>query len=109
MNTEYDGGFTQVATPQPLAEEEASSLPLPPGIVPCFVLGCGKTLPPGTYSSPLFGDVTIVAKAMYQVGLRKAQCLQPCLRALASPTFHQPSLLEGLSSQGCNADFRGSF
>uniref|UniRef100_A0A8C9JAJ9 BTB/POZ domain-containing protein KCTD7 n=1 Tax=Panthera tigris altaica TaxID=74533 RepID=A0A8C9JAJ9_PANTA len=29
--------------------------------------------------------------------------------ALASPTFHQPSLLEGLSSQGCNADFRGSF
>lgn len=35
---------------------------------------------------------------MHQVGLRKAQCLQPCLRALASPTFHQSYLLEGLSS-----------
>lgn len=109
MNTEYDGGFTQGTTPQPLTEEEASSLPLPPGIVSRFVLGCGKTLPPETYSSPPFGDVTIVAKAVHQVGLRKAQCLQPCLRALASPTFHQPSLLEGLSPQGCNADFRGSF
>ncbi|XP_076997145.1 BTB/POZ domain-containing protein KCTD7 isoform X2 [Tamandua tetradactyla] len=56
-------------------------------------------LPAATCSSPPFEDVTIVAKAVYQVSLRTLQCLQPCLGALASPTFYQPSLLAGLSSR----------
>lgn len=79
------GGYLR-SHPQPLAKEErVVSLPVHPSS-PHIVLGCGQTLCP-------FGDLSIVAKAMCQVGLSKPQCLQPCFRALASPTFHQPSLL----------------
>lgn len=69
---------------------------------------CGDSFPPQTLSSPPFGDVTIVAKATHHVGLRKAQCLQPCLGAWASPTFHQPSLREGLSSHGAGIHISGA-
>lgn len=81
--------------------------PSPPRIVAHFPkMWKDFSFPSGTCYSPPFGDLTIAAKAMHPVGLRKPQCLQPCLRATASPIFHHPPCLQGCLLTGLECKFQ---